>query len=402
MVGARLMGLGGAGDVLVSATAADLTRGAGFGTVDRGSHALKGVEGEWRVLAVGSVDGTPLPAPADSEVAAARRAEIVPEEDSGRSRWRLAIVGVVAAVVVVLGGLALLRPEGSEASTIPGPNTVARLAPDGADFGQVIGVGENAFPDALTFSDGDLWVANVANRTVVRVDRTSGNIQPVGAPSAPTGIAAADGRVWVTYGFNSDPDRRVDVVDPDGPVLAPAGIDAPDGSYPIAAGDDVLWIADPLGSTVMRFDPVTRSSATVTLPEGSGPAALAVAGRSLWVASGREASVFRIDIGDADATPKRFDIGGGVPSGIAVTPDGTVWITERDADAVIALHPTGTTAVDVSVGDRCDGPAAIVASDVAVWVSCSLSSTIVRLDPADGYRGDRTRCRRRARAAGDR
>ena len=135
-----------------------------------------------RVLAVGSVDGTPMPAPADPEVAAARRAEIVPEEDSGRSRRRFGIVGVAAAVVVVLAGLALLRPEGSEASTIPGPNTVARLAPDGADFGQVIGVGENAFPDALTFSDGELWVANVANRTVVRVDPRAGTSDPSARP----------------------------------------------------------------------------------------------------------------------------------------------------------------------------------------------------------------------------
>ena len=184
----------------------------------------------------------------------------------------------------------------------------------------------------------------------------------------------------MTYGFNSDPCAASTSWTRTGRSWRPR-IDTPDGSYPIAAGDDVLWIADPLGSTVMRFDPVTRSSATVTLPEGSGPAALAVAGEFLWVASGRESSVFRIDIGDADATPKRFDIGGGVPSGIAVTPDGTVSMTERDADAVIALHPTGTTAVDVSVGDRCDGPAAIVASDVAVWVSCSLSSTIVRWTP---------------------
>ena len=56
VVGARLMGLGGAGDVLVSATAADLTRGAGFGTFDRGSHALKGVPEEWPVFRL-RIDG---------------------------------------------------------------------------------------------------------------------------------------------------------------------------------------------------------------------------------------------------------------------------------------------------------------------------------------------------------
>ena len=50
-VAARVMGLGEAGDVLVSAMTHDLVAGSGLAFEDRGEHALKGVEGPRRVYA---------------------------------------------------------------------------------------------------------------------------------------------------------------------------------------------------------------------------------------------------------------------------------------------------------------------------------------------------------------
>jgi len=44
--------LAGPGEVLVTSTVRDLVNGSGIDFVDRGCHALKGVPGEWRVLAV--------------------------------------------------------------------------------------------------------------------------------------------------------------------------------------------------------------------------------------------------------------------------------------------------------------------------------------------------------------
>jgi class 3 adenylate cyclase len=51
-IGARVSALAGPGEVLVSSTVRDLVVGSGIGFEDRGSHELKGVPGEWRVLAV--------------------------------------------------------------------------------------------------------------------------------------------------------------------------------------------------------------------------------------------------------------------------------------------------------------------------------------------------------------
>ena len=45
------LALAGPGDVLVSSTVKDLVLGSGIEFEDRGTHALKGVEGEWRLFA---------------------------------------------------------------------------------------------------------------------------------------------------------------------------------------------------------------------------------------------------------------------------------------------------------------------------------------------------------------
>jgi class 3 adenylate cyclase len=50
-VGARVMALGAADDVLVSSTTHDLVAGSGLEFEDRGEHELKGIEGARRVFA---------------------------------------------------------------------------------------------------------------------------------------------------------------------------------------------------------------------------------------------------------------------------------------------------------------------------------------------------------------
>jgi pimeloyl-ACP methyl ester carboxylesterase len=52
--GARVASLAAPGEVLVSSTVRDLVAGSGIQFGDRGTHALKGVPGEWRIYAVES------------------------------------------------------------------------------------------------------------------------------------------------------------------------------------------------------------------------------------------------------------------------------------------------------------------------------------------------------------
>jgi pimeloyl-ACP methyl ester carboxylesterase len=73
-IGARVAAHAGAGEILVSSTVRDLVVGSGTAFEDRGMHELKGVPGEWRLLAIspegapsGSTEGTlaalPTPSP---------------------------------------------------------------------------------------------------------------------------------------------------------------------------------------------------------------------------------------------------------------------------------------------------------------------------------------------------
>jgi DNA-binding NarL/FixJ family response regulator len=50
-IGARVVAVAGAGDVLVSSVVRDLLSGSGLRFADRGTHRLKGVPGDWRLFA---------------------------------------------------------------------------------------------------------------------------------------------------------------------------------------------------------------------------------------------------------------------------------------------------------------------------------------------------------------
>jgi class 3 adenylate cyclase len=51
-IGARVSSLAGAGEVLVSGAVPPLVAGSGIRFSDRGTHALKGVPGDWQIFAV--------------------------------------------------------------------------------------------------------------------------------------------------------------------------------------------------------------------------------------------------------------------------------------------------------------------------------------------------------------
>lgn len=56
-IGARVASPAAPGEVLVSSTVKDLVAGSGLSFEDRGTHALKGIPGEWRLFAVRRAHG---------------------------------------------------------------------------------------------------------------------------------------------------------------------------------------------------------------------------------------------------------------------------------------------------------------------------------------------------------
>lgn len=55
LVGARIAGIAGPGEVLVSSTVKDLVAGSGIAVTERGEHRLKGVPDAWRLFSIDRV-----------------------------------------------------------------------------------------------------------------------------------------------------------------------------------------------------------------------------------------------------------------------------------------------------------------------------------------------------------
>ena len=104
----------------------------------------------------------------------------------------------------------------------------------------------------------------------------------------------------------------------------------------------------------------------------------------MWVAAGREPSVFLIDPAHPKRPPRTFGTGGDMPTALAVAPDGSAWVASEQSDSVLAITPAGMIRAHQALGDRCDGPTGIAATGEAVWVSCSNSRRVVRLRASDG------------------
>jgi class 3 adenylate cyclase/streptogramin lyase len=387
VVGARITALGGPGDVSVSSTAAELARGGGFGFEDHGAHVLRGVEGEWRVFGVSAVDGRALAPVAEADEARTRRDALVASE--AKAWWRQPVLLGVAGLAVLAGvGLTAMLTRGGGELELPGPDTVARIDSSRNVFDRVFSVGSNAYPQAIAVGEGKLWVVNATNKTLASIDVLRDEAQVLGGtPSTPTGVAVEAGRVWITFGFSSDA-SRLSVFDPRGGALEAVPLDVPDGSYPITGGSNSVWIVDPLGSTVIRYDPVSEELNRLRLPAGSGPVDVGVSAggssQSVWVAAGREPTLFLIDAAHLKRPFRTFGTGGHIPTAVAVGSDGSAWIASEGSDAVLAVTATGAIRVDRNLGGICDGPSDIAATQDAVWVSCGNSRRVVRLDPSDG------------------
>ena len=125
-VGARVMGVAKGGEVLVSSTLRDAVSGSGFDFADHGTHRLKGIEGEWRLYEVTSLDGVRRSLPLTAEESRTRRefTDVVPVH---RRRDRI-VAGVVGGLVVALIAAGILTDAfgGDDAPAVTGPSQAER------------------------------------------------------------------------------------------------------------------------------------------------------------------------------------------------------------------------------------------------------------------------------------
>ena len=272
---------------------------------------------------------------------------------------------LVLAGVTAYGVIRVLAPDGLDGI---GENAVGVIDPESGLITERYGVGGS--PSAVVEGGGSVWVANAADGTVTRVDRE------------PDRSAAT--RTTITVGGK------------------PAAL---------AFGSGSLWVADSDSRSVVQVDPTTNRGCGHRWKSATPRARSPVTAGAVWVASGVDARIQRIDL-DSGRRAKPILIGVN-PSAIAAGA-GALWVASEEAGTVMRIEPrTGSVVARIPVGT---GPSALAVGEGAVWVVNRHDGTLCADRPGDERavvgrpcrpRPDRGRHRRgvgvgRRRGGGDR
>lgn len=296
-----------------------------------------------------------------------------------RRRSRAASVAIVVVLVAaaVTTGVIVLSGGGSAPPSTVSPNAVGRIDASLAELlASIPTAGTGA--GQLAWADGSLWVANTLSGTVARIDPGTDQVShSIPTDGAPTDIAAGEGAVWVLNGLEGE----VRSVDPRTNDVT-SSLTVPLGSGGIAVGAGYVWVTDPLDVSVMKIDPLTSEVVEkIRLgPAGSGsPETIAVADDAVWVGDDLAPAMWKLDPanGDVLANPGLR----GVPSAIAIGPDGRVWVASYDESLVTVMDPSSLQAATYGVGR---GPTAIAVGEEAVWIVQTLDGTVSSIDPSSG------------------
>ena len=382
---ARVMAVGGPGEVLVSTTLRDVVAGSNLEFEDHGVHQLKGVDGEWRLYRVAAADGANRPLPLDPAEATRRRLDIEPAEEPRRSRIPALVAGLAAAVLVAVIVFVLLpsdeEPEaagtGATGTDEPGPpfNALAELDPRTEELvllrTDVAGTNSSLFRgDEITVGEGSVWVARPPS--VLRVDRADGSTTPVGEDAGGAyirGIATGFGALWVIR----DDLHEVDPGSGDSSTILlthrPAG-----SNYvaDVATGFGSVWIAT-LDGTALRVDPETHEQVVIEM--GDILQDVEVGADAVWFTDDLAGGLWRVD--PATDRPRRpIKMSGGLDQ-LAVG-ESFAWVLDTTLDTLTPVgEAEGTVRPAIDLGSDAEDVAVGFGS---VWIAAG--GDVLELNPA--------------------
>ena len=115
---------------------------------------------------------------------------------SQRQRRRLVLAGAALVGLAALA-LGLVLTTGDAKSPVVIPDSLVKIDPKTNKVVDVIGVGR--LPVATALGGDFVWVVNVGDSTLTRVDSNSGDTRTIGGLNNPAGITGdGNGNVWVT------------------------------------------------------------------------------------------------------------------------------------------------------------------------------------------------------------
>jgi peptide/nickel transport system substrate-binding protein len=176
-------------------------------------------------------------------------------------------------------------------------------------------------PTAIDAGAGFVWVANAGDSTIVKLDPITANVvSRIPVAARPSAIVATDGGVWVASADNAS----LTHIDPATGVTLAAPISVGGVPVGLAEGATGVWVATTDGN-VARIDAVAHRIVE-SIDTGEAISAIAVSGDAVWVA-GRGGSVLRFDPNALDAAPTRVAVAS-APEALALV-NNDLWVATR-------------------------------------------------------------------------
>jgi DNA-binding SARP family transcriptional activator/streptogramin lyase len=315
-------------------------------------------------------------------------------------RRKIVALGAVVLLLAAVGAGALAVAATDRRPLEILPTSLVRLDPKTLEPAQVVEIGPRA--DLVAVAGGYVWITHgllrntdddflrdAGDRTLTRVDPSTGEARVVGGGLAPCGIAAdPSGDVWVANCFASATGATVVRVDAttlefDATWPVPAG----DGYFRgMAYGGGALWVADASGAgdfrrvNVTQLNPRTGARRSIRLARHPSALAWSESNGELWMTNFADRSVSRVHAGTEDS--KTFGSAAENPGALVVEGE-TVWVGDWNAPAVLRLPTAGTGRADrisLPTTARPGGITSVAAGAGGVWAAVPDDRAVWRID----------------------
>ena len=321
---------------------------------------------------------------------ALRLGDAVPLARSRRPRY---VAGAAALALVVLAGvLAYALTRGTSGLSSVPPNHVGVIDASSNDLVAQVQVGRD--PEAVAFGEGGVWVTNVGDESVSRIDPADTAATPASifVESYPSDVTVGGGSVWVALGALAQVQRINPEQNAAADPIRALGDGAPCGAprASLAYGGGSLWFVCEQPS-LGEIDPRTNTSLSRGIECGLVATGSSLLGAfvdlafgldSLWIVNREANAVVRVDPVIC-REPQSIQVGD-APTGAAVD-EGGLWVTNFEDDTVERVEYAGPgQAPSTTTHEVGDGPADVAVGEGAVWVLNRLDRTVMRLDAESG------------------
>ena len=320
----------------------------------------------------------------------------------GTARSRRKVAALVAGALLVAAGAATALVLATRDETPPNvlPNSLVRLDPETLKPTQVVKIGPQS--DLVVAAGGYVWITHgllrytsdglrdAGDRTLTRVDPSTGESQVVGGGLAPCGLTAdPSGDVWVANCFASGQSANVVRVDAKTLVFEPTRLfPATDGYYRgMAYGGGSLWAADVSGGAVQgrrltRLNLRTPKRSSIQLERHANALAWSEGYGDLWMTNFDDRSVSRVH---AETGQERISesVAKMNPGALVVQGD-SVWFGDWNVPEVVRLPAVGSgPARHISLDMTADraGVTSVAAGAGAIWATVPDDHAVWRIDP---------------------